>query len=98
MSNPNQPEYTTSVSGAADSNAPAIVPISTDTVRPGIQTWQQWSANSPENAAAAAAAAAPQAAPTPAPATSQGVRSVTATIDYHSLATAAMSRLNGLPQ
>ena len=44
-------------------------------------------------AGAAAAAAAAQAAATPAPAASQGAQYVTATIDYHSLAT-AMSRLN----
>ena len=45
------------------------------------------------NAAVAAAIAAAQATATPAPAASQGAQSQTATIDYHSLAT-AMSRLN----
>ena len=45
------------------------------------------------NAAAAAAAAAAQATATQAPATSQGAQSVTATIDYHSLAI-DLSRLN----
>ena len=45
------------------------------------------------HAAAAAAAAAAHAAANPAPAASQGAQSITATIDYHSLAT-AMSRLN----
>ena len=44
-------------------------------------------------AAAVAAAAAQAAATNPAPAASQGAQSVTATIDYHSLAT-AMSHLN----
>ena len=44
-------------------------------------------------AQAAAATATQAAAATPAPAASQGAQSVTATIDYHSLAT-AMSRLN----
>ena len=46
------------------------------------------------NAATAAAAAAARAPAIPAPHASQGAQSVTATIDYRSLAT-AMSRLNG---
>ena len=64
-----------------------------DAGRQGPTTRQQSVADAMANAAAAAAAAAAQAAATQAPAASQGAQSVTATIYYHSLAT-AMSRLN----
>ena len=57
-----------------------------DTERPGVQTRQQSAAEAMANESAIAAAA--QAAAKPAPAASRGVQSVTATIDYHSLATA----------
>ena len=60
-------------------------------VVPGIQTRQHTTADAMANTAAAIAAA--QAAANPVHAPSQRVQSVTATIDYNSLAT-AMSRLN----
>ena len=87
MSDPNQPDNVTS--GSNVSNPP-------DTGHP--QTWQQSAANDMADAAAAAAAARAAATPapaaaTPAPAASQGVQSVTLTIDYNFLAT-AVSRLN----
>ena len=66
-----------------------------DAGRQGPLTRQQSTIDAVAQAAAAAAAAATAqaAAPNPAPAASQGAQSVTATIDYHSLAT-AMSRLD----
>ena len=84
MSNPNQPDDDASVSGVAASNPPPNVP-NPDTLRLGVQTRHQSAANAMANAAAAAAPAAPAA--------SQGLQSMTATIDYHSLVT-AMSRMN----
>ena len=95
MSDPNRPDDVTSTSGAADSNAPAKVPNLLDTWRPGVQTRQQSAGNAMADAdtAAVQAPTAVQATPTLAPAAIQGVQSVTATIDYHSLAT-AMSCLN----
>ena len=61
--------------------------------RQGPLTLYQSTADAMAQAAAAAAAAAARAAETPAPAASEGAQSVTATIDYPSLAT-AMSHLN----
>ena len=57
------------------------------------QTRQQSRVGAMANAAAAAAAAAAKAAATPAPDAGQGAQFVTATIDYHSLAT-TMSSIN----
>ena len=62
-----------------------------DTGHQGLLTRQQSTIGVMAQAAAATATQATAA--TPAPAASQGAQSVTATIDYHSLAT-AMSRLN----
>ena len=84
MSNPT-PDYDTT-SGSNIVNPP-------DTGRQGPTTRQLSTVNAMAHAAAAATAAAAQAAASnPAPAASQRAQSVTATIDYHSLAT-AMSRL-----
>ena len=81
MFNPAQPDDVTNGSN---------VPNQPDTGRQGPLTRQQSATNAIADAAAAAAAAQ---APTLAPAASQGVQSVTATRDHHSLAT-AVSRLN----
>ena len=65
-----------------------------DAARQGAVTRQRSTVSAMAQAVAATPAVAAQAAAaTPAPAASQGAQSVTATIDYHSLAT-AMSRLN----
>ena len=82
MSDPNQPDDVTSGSNVI--NPP-------DTCRQRPTTWQQSTVDAVAQAAAAAAAA--QAAANRAQAASQGAQSATASIDYHSLAT-AMSRLN----
>ena len=82
MSDPNQPDDVTSGSNVL--NPP-------DIRRQGPTTRQQSTADAMAHAAAAAAPA--QAPATRAQAASQGAQSVTASIDYHSLAT-AMSRLN----
>ena len=82
MSDPNQPNDVTSGSNVV--NPP-------DTGRHGRTTRQQSAVDALAQAAAAAAAA--QAAANRAQAASQGAQSATASIDYHSLAT-AMSRLN----
>ena len=82
MSDPNQPDDVSS--GSNIINTP-------DTKRQGPTTRQQSTAGA--MAQAAAAAAAVQAAVTRAQGASQGAEFVTASIDYHSLAT-AMSRLN----
>ena len=82
MSDPNQPDDVTSGSNVV--NPP-------DTGRQGPTTRQQSTVDALAQAAAAAAAA--QAAANRAQAASQGAQSATASIDYHSLAT-AMSRLN----
>ena len=82
MSDPNQPDDVTSGSNVV--NPP-------DTGRQGPTTRQQSTVDAMAQAAAAAAAA--QAAANRAQAASQGAQSATASIDYHSLAT-AMSRLN----
>ena len=84
MSNPNPDDDTTSGSNFA--NPP-------DAGRQGPIKRQQSTADAMAQAAAAADAVAAQAAANPAPAASQGVHSVTAIIDCHSLAT-AMSCLN----
>ena len=85
MSNPTPDDDTTSGSNIV--NPP-------DAGRQGAVTRQRSSVSAMAQAAAATPVAAAQAAAaTPAPAASQGAQSVTATIDYHSLAT-AMSRLN----
>ena len=64
-----------------------------DAGRQGPYTRQQSTVDAMAQAAAAAAAEGAQAIAThPAPAASQGAQSITATIDYHLLAT-AMSRL-----
>ena len=86
MSNPTPDDVTTSGSNIV--NPPYAG-------HQGPVTRQQSTVGAMAQAIAATAAAAAQAvAATPAPAASQGTQSVTATIDYHSLAT-AMSRLNG---
>ena len=82
MSDPNQPDDVTSGSNVVNP---------TDTRRQGPTTRQQSTAGAMAHAAAAAAPA--QAPATRAQAVSQGAQSVTASIHYHSLAT-AMSRLN----
>ena len=82
MSDPNQPDDVTSGSNVI--NPP-------DTGRQGPTTRQQSTVDA--MAQAAAAAAASQAAANRAQAASKGAQSATASIDYHSLAT-AMSRLN----
>ena len=85
MSNPTPDDDTTSGSNIV--NPP-------DAGRQGAVTRQRSTVSAMVQAAAATTAAAAQAAAaTPAPVASQGAQSVTATIDYHSLAT-AMSRLN----
>ena len=82
MSDPNQPDDVTSGSNVFNP---------TDTRCQGPTTRQQSKAGAMAHAAAAAAPA--QGAAIRAQAASQGAQSVTASIDYHSLAT-AMSRLN----
>ena len=82
MSNPTQPDDVTSGSNVV--NPP-------DTGCQGPTTRQQSTVDA--MAEAAAAAAATQAAATGAQVASQGAQSMTASIDYHSLAN-AMSRLN----
>ena len=79
----------------ADTTSGSNVVNPADAGRQGPITRQQSTVDAMAQAAAAAtAAAAAQAAPAnPTPAASKGAQSVTATIDYHSLAT-AMSRLN----
>ena len=85
MSDPTPDDDTTSSSNIV--NPP-------DAGRQGPVTRQRSTVSAMAQAAAARPAADAQAAAaTPAPAASQGAQSVTATIDYHSLAT-AMSRLN----
>ena len=85
MSNPTPDDDTTSgsnIMNPPDARSHGPVTIQHSTVGAMAQA-----------AAATATAAAQAAAATPAPAPSQGAQSVTATIDYHSLAR-AMSRLN----
>ena len=85
MSNPNPDDDTTSGSNIVnppDAGRQGPVTRQRSTVSPMVQA-----------AAAIAAAAAQAAAANPPPPASQGAQSVTATIDYHSLAT-TMSRLN----
>ena len=84
MSDTNQPDDVTGGSNVL--NSP-------EADRQGPTTRQHSAADAMANAAAAATAAAARAAATRVPAASQGTQSVTATIDYHSLAT-AMSRIN----